>query len=62
MESGFVSLPEDWKLNNLNVYFVSNIPPYPKQKALFKCSDVLPICSSDDSSNKIKISIKQCFN
>jgi hypothetical protein len=23
-----------------------------------KCSDVLPICRSDDSSNKIKISVK----
>jgi len=27
MESGFVSPPEDWKFNSLNVCFVSNIPP-----------------------------------
>ena len=55
-----------WRLTiqqfKLNVRFVSIIPPYPKEKALFKCSEVLPVCRSDGSSDNMKITVKECFN
>jgi hypothetical protein len=42
--------------------FLCSIPPYPKQSALFNCSEVLYTCRTVNSTSKMKMGVKQCLN